>query len=220
MISKQEVITKLDELKAYSIQQKPTFESEYTSLMAPLYTAVNTYFSTVPDGMINAITLFIHEAYCDTWNRNAVWENKFTSNRPASLPAGVADFRKNFYGFDWLDTPSATFYAAWVVGTPEGSDTGAPATPKPIKNTLIDTWVAEVIAAPAQDLANVIASKDFCAESSNSDILISLLEDSGKLLESMDREEIAEDIYITRGLLEVIQAKGYNIYIPTYLQNN
>lgn len=221
MISKEQVIAKLDEYKAYSIQQNSTYSSQFTALMEPLYTAVNNYFSTIPDGMIDAITLFIHEAYCDTWNRNAVWEHTFNANRPTNIPEGVADFRKNYYGFDWLSTTAATFYAAWVIGTPEGSGDelgGATAAPEPLNNTLVDAWTVEVTAAPEQDLANVIASKDFCASCSNSDILINLWEDSGQLLEYKTTEEIAQDIYITRGLLEVIETKGYDVYIPSYLK--
>ena len=224
MYSKEEVTAKLDEYKTYSIQQKPNYESQYTSLMAPLYAAVETYFSTVPDGMIDQINLFVHEAYCDTWNRAAKWENEFPVDRPTDVPAGVSDFRENFYKFDWMETTPAAFFAAWVEGTPEGGESGGEggivAPPEPICNSLIDSWVPEVTAAPDQDLANVKASTQWCASSSGSGMLVNLLEDQGRLEEYKTTREIAEDIYIDRGLFEVIQFKGYDVYIPSYLQTS
>lgn len=223
MISENDVLTKIQSYLDYSIQQKPEYESEYTNLMAPLISAVQKYFATIPQGIENIIELYIHEAYCDTWNKNAKWEKEYPIESVSNAPEGVSDFRKNYYAFDWMETTEESFFAAWVMGTPStgegGESGGGTATkPKPISNTLIDAWIPEIEAAPNQDLANVTACKDFCANSNGSGMLISLLEDQGKLKSYKDREEIANDIYITRKLLEVIQDKGYSIYIPSYIK--
>lgn len=221
MISENDVLTKLQSYLDYSIQQKPEYESEYTELMSPLISAVQTYFTTIPNGIENVIALYVHEAYCVIWNQNAKWEKEYDSGSVSSEPAGVTDFRKNYYAFDWMETTAESFFAAWVMGTPdEGGGSEGGGTAKPVSNSLIDAWTHEIEAAPNQDLAKVTACKDWCASGNGSGMLISLLEDQGKLESYKDREEIANEIYIVRSLLEVIQAKGYNVYIPSYLRTS
>jgi len=47
--------------------------------------------------------------------------------------------------------------------------------------------------------------------------LVSLLEDEGKILKSPDRQQIATDIYESKGMKDIIQTRGFDVYIPSYV---
>ena len=67
------------------------------------------------------------------------------------------------------------------------------------------------------DLNTIAEIVEWCKNSEGNCDLIDLLEDRGKVLEQKSRKEIATDIYISRGVLEIISARGLDVYIPTYL---
>ena len=226
MIAKTEVVSKLDELKAYSVQQKPNFETQYTTLMAPLYSSVNSYFDTKPDGIKDLLEEYVFQKYCDICNRGMVWENPVENEMPTDYPVGYSDARECFYTFESImsATPEA-FFAAWVEGVPtppegggEGGET-TPATPEPLSNSLLDVWTPEVQNAPTDDLGRIQAVIDWCASAASSGNMINLLEDQGRVLESKGQKEIAQTIYYDQFLMEVLDARGFDVYVPTYFKN-
>lgn len=225
MIAKTEVVSKLDELKAYSVQQKPNFETQYTTLMAPLYSSVNSYFDTKPDGIKDLLEEYVFQKYCDICNRGMVWENPVENEMPTDYPVGYSDARECFYTFESImsATPEA-FFAAWVEGVPtppEGESGGGatPATPEPLSNSLLDVWTPEVQSAPTDDLGRIQTVIDWCASAASSGNMINLLEDQGRVLESKGQKEIAQMIYIDQALLEVNIIRDFGVYVPTYLKD-
>lgn len=117
-------------------------------------------------------------------------------------------------------TPQA-FYAAWVIGVPEdpegGGDGGTTPQPKPISNPYIDSELAGLATAPQDDLDAVNALSSWCQNAAADSDLVSLLEDEGKILKSPDRQQIATDIYESKGMKDIIQTRGFDVYIPSYV---
>lgn len=224
MITKIEVLTKINDLLTYSNSQAPQYQSKFSSLMQPLISAVNVYFDAVPEGMKKALEDYVFQTYCDIYNRNIVYSNPISVELPSDFPTGYDDLRQCFYQFaELMSVTNAQFYAAWVIGVPEGSGDdsgGVQPTPEPLNNTYLDSWTPEVTSAPQDDVNRVNAVVDWCANACDSLMLPNLLEDQGEVVSYKETEEIAKIIYVDHGLLEVIQSRGYNIYIPTYLRTS
>lgn len=221
MITKSQAIAKLDALKAYSIAQNSQYSSQYTSLMQPVYALVNTYFGSMPEGMKKALGDYVFQTYCDLYNRNVVYSDPVDMGLPTDFPTGYNDIRQCFYQFaSLMSVTNAQFYAAWVMGTPEGGTGGVTPTPEPVSNTYLDSWTTELTSAPQDDVSRINNVVEWCKNASDSTNLIYLLEDQGEVKSYKDSEEIAKIIYVDHGLLEVIQSRGYNIYVPTYLRTS
>lgn len=222
MITKQEVINKLDALKAYSVQQKPDFETYYTELMQPVYDAVNAYFNTSRSNFVKPVTEYIFQAYCDINVRNQQWEIEFPVNYPSDYPTGYNDLRDCFYSFNGLMTvTNEQFFNVWVEETPttETMDNtgGGTLTPVPVSNPYLTTWQTEITDAPTDELSKINACVEWLKNSGDSTILIDLLEDRGTLISSMEREDIALMIYNDRHVLEVLNERNISAYIPSYI---
>lgn len=218
MISLDDVTKKLDEFKSYSVAENPEFEIEYSDLMQPLYDAVEFYFSTIPEGMKSALENYVHETYCDTFSRGVKYENPIDANLPTDFPDGYNDIRTCFYAFESLmSTTPEEFFDAWVSSTPSAPTVGES---EPTSNPLIEDWIAEIESAPNEDVSRVKAVSAWCANAAGSYNMINLLEDQGLLIEAPETKDVAQKIYIDRGLLEVITSRDYPVYIPTYLRSN
>lgn len=218
MISLNDVTKKLDEFKAYCVTEKPEYKTKYAEIMQPLYDSVETYFNTVPDGMKSALENYVHETFCDTFSRGVKYEKPIEADLPTDFPEGYNDVRTCFYAFESLmGTTPASFFDAWVSSVPAAATGG---TSEPTSNALIDEWIPEIEAAPSEDVKRVKAVSSWCANSAGSCNMINLLEDQGLLIDAPDTKEVAKKIYLDRGLLEVIQVKGYPVYVPTYIRGN
>lgn len=221
MLTQAEVIAKLDELKAYSITQKPQFEQYYTNLMQSVYTAVNVYFSTIPDGMIEALENYVFQTYCDIHTRSIVYENPVEgASLPTNYPVGYNDIRDCFYKFDWANeiTPE-TFFNAWVEGVPTDPETQLPTGEnQPLSNPYLTQWESEITSAHADEVESVTVVNTWCETNAGSLNLINLLEDQGRILDSKSMQQVANTIYNEHGLLDVLNTRGYEVYIPTYLR--
>lgn len=222
MIAKTEVLNQINALLNYSITQKPQYQSQYTALTQPLLTAVDTYFDTVPEGMIEALENYVFQTYCDIHSRSIVYEYPVEgASFPTDYPEGYNDIRLCFYQFPLLNVTPEQFDSTWVIGVPEGEDDsegGSTQAPEPISNTYIDLWTAEITAAPKTDVDNIKAVNEWCETNAGSLNLIHLLEDQGRILQSSGTQSVANTIYNEHHLLEVLQSRGYNVYIPTYLK--
>lgn len=222
MITKSQAIAKLDALKAYSIAQNSQYSSQYTSLMQPVYTLVNTYFDTAPDGMKKALDEYVFQTYCDIYARNVIYSDPIKDIAlPTDFPTGYDDIRQCFYRFTSLmGVTNAQFYGAWVMGTPEGGTGGVTPTPEPVSNTYLDTWTTELTSAPQDDVSAINKVVEWCKNAADGVIVPNLLEDQGDVVSYKEQQEIAQIIYMDHGLMEVIQSRGYNVYIPTYLRTS
>ena len=219
MLIQTEIIAKLDELKSYSISQKPQFEQYYTDLMESVYTAVNTYFDTVPSGMIEALENYVFQTYCDIHTRSIVYEFPVEgASLPINYPTGYNDIRECFYQFDWVNeiTPQA-FFNAWIEGQPTDPITGLPEGDiQPLSNPYLTEWRSDI--THNGEVEAIVNVNSWCETNAGSLNLIHLLEDQGRILNSKGTKEVANTIYNEHGLMDVLNTRGYNVYIPTYLR--
>lgn len=221
MHTQTEVLTKLQSLLSYSKTQKPEFEQYYTNLMTPVINAVNTYFSTIPEGMIEALENYVFQTYCDIHTRSIVYEFPVEgAGFPTDYPTGYNDIRDCFYNFDSImSTTSEQFFSGWVEGEPIDPVTQLPdGEYQPLSNSYLDQWKSEITGAHGDEVESVTAVNSWCETNAGSLNLIHLLEDQGRILNSKGTKEVANTIYNEHGLMDVLNTRGYNIYIPTYLR--
>lgn len=219
MHNKSEILAKLDEFKTFSINQETKFESDFTALMEPMISAVNAYFDADRVKFkkpLDDLGLYLHN---DLWARGAQWSKPQDMGFDTNPPPEYSDFRKLFYQFPLMDITPAEFYSAWVIGTPEGEGDGVtPAEPKPLNNTLIDAWVAELSTAIADELKAIDSLGSYLEISMGSSGSVMLWEDTGALESAPTTQTLANEIFIERGLLEAVNLLGLPVYIPSYLR--
>lgn len=221
MYSKDRVLAKLNEFLSFSIEQESQYSSQFTALMQPAISAVNAYFSADRSAFkkpLDDLGLFLHN---ELWQRGAKWDSNFDMGLGKNPPESYNDLRKLFYQFPLVQVTPEAFHAAWVIGVPEGAEgesgEGA-ATPEPIGNPLIDSWVAEITGAPKKELATIDSLGDWLESSMSQSGSVMLWEETGALLEAPDTKDIAQIIFVDRGLLEAVNILGLPVYIPTYLK--
>ena len=212
-MTRDQVITRLDEFKAYSIEQSKQYEAQYNAIMAPLYDAVDKYYSESLPELKKAVENYIFQVYCDIDLRSTEYEHPLSSSMAQNPPMGYENIYDCLYAFEWLSTDNAAFYAAFVMGQPNTKN--ATQTPQePVSNTLIDTWIAEVLAAPKTDISNINKVSSWCSDNADSCSLEFLLTDQGNIINSLNSDDIAKMIYVDRHIREFIDEKQLQIYVP------
>ena len=218
MITKEQVVEKLDTLKEYSVEQDPATEPFFE----PVYTAVNSYFSANPS-LEDAMRDVIKSLYMDIMNRTTICSNHLDYGLPTNFPKGYNDLEKCFYQFAsvFKATEKAVF-DAFVYGVPETSATstrtGGAGQKVPTANPMLTAWTAEITAAPQTDIDNLNAIAEFCKSGAEGSSLIRLFEDPGKLEQMKSTSDLANIIYIERKATSVIKARKLKTHIPTYLK--
>lgn len=218
MITKEQVLAKFDELKAYSIEQDELTEP----LFSPVYTAIDSYFSNQNADLAQALTEVVQYMYNDLTRRSTVHEFEYEMKLPTNYPVGYNNVVDCFYKFSSLLAMSnATLFNAFVYGIPEGAGVreGGGGTEVPISNPYLTTWATEITAAVNTDLQAVQTLADWCKNSGGNYDLICLLENQGRIVSQQKQEQKARTIYIDRKMLEVITARNLSVYIPTYLRS-
>jgi hypothetical protein len=218
MITKTQVLAKLDKLKAYSIAQ-----DELTGpLFSPVYSAVDSYFGGSSAGLAQALTEVVQYMYNDLTRRSTIHEFEYEMKLPTNYPVGYNNVVDCFYNFaSLLAMSNATLFAAFVYGVPEGAgdSEGGGGTEVPISNSYLTTWATEITAAVNTDLQAVQTLADWCKNSGGNSDLICLLENQGRIVSQLKQKEKARTIYLDRKVLEVITARNLSVYIPTYLRS-
>ena len=221
MYSKNQVLAKLNEFLSFSIEQESQYSSQFTALIQPAISAVNAYFSADRSAFkkpLDDLGLYMHN---ELWQRGAKWDSNFDMGLGTNPPESYNDLQKLFYQFPLMRVTPAAFYSAWVIGIPEGAEGesgGGAATPEPISNSLIDSWVAEIAEAPKKELVAIDSLGDWLESSMSQSGSVMLWEETGALLEAPDTKDIAQIIFVDRGLLEAVNILGLPVYIPTYLR--
>ena len=218
MITKNQVITKLDELKTYSIEQ----DAQTRPLFSSVYSAIYSYFDNQSDGLAQALTEVVQYMYNDLTRRSTVHEFEYEMKLPTNYPVGYNNVVDCFYKFDSLLVISnATLFNAFVYGIPEGArdSEGGGGTEVPISNPYLTAWTTEITAAVNTDLQAVQTLADWCKNSGGNYDLICLLENQGRIVSQLKQKEKARTIYLDRKVLEVITARNLSVYIPTYLRS-
>ena len=218
MITKTQVLAKLDELKTYSIEQ----DAQTEPLFSPVYSAIYSYFDNQSDGLAQALTEVVQYMYNDLTRRSTIHEFEYEMELPSNYPVGYNNVVDCFYKFaSLLEMSDTTLFEAFVYGVPEGTgdSEGGGGTEVPISNPYLTAWTAEITAAVNTDLQAVQTLADWCKNSGGNYDLICLLENQGRIVSQLKQKEKARTIYLDRKVLEVITARNLSVYIPTYLRS-
>ena len=215
IIKESEVLHKLDALKSYSVAVDPATES----LFEPIYEVVDAYFNGDDAQMVTALEDVVKYMYNDISRRTTVHENEFPMELPTSYPVGYEDVTKCFYGFmELLAITESSFFDGFIYGLPEGDAGEGMAAEVPLSNSYLEQWKKEITGAITGDLQNVTNLAEWCKNSGGSCDLICLLENRGRVLTQTTVKEKAKIIYVDKKLLEVIEQRNLNVYVPTYLK--
>lgn len=227
-MEKNEIIQKIDQLKSYSIQQKTSENPDnleecislFSSLMQPLYSAVNAYFSADRSAFTKPMNLVAEQMRSMLWDELSKWEIPCPTPSASGAPASYNDLTELFYKFGWITTTNDTFYNAWKYKVPEssGGTTTTELDPIPDGNPLIDSWVAEINSAVAKELKNVNDLNLFLENAICANSPYMLWEDTGNLESSPETKDLAKVIFVDRKFKFVCDKFNIPAYIPTYLR--
>lgn len=217
MYTRTEILDRLQEFLDFSISKSPDFEAEFTSLMQPVFTAVNGYFNTDRSAYkkpLNDLELYLHNYL---WQREVEWEHPYDFGLDSNLPYN--DLRKMFYQFPLMNTTTQEFYDAWVWGIPE-DESGLPIgdEPIPLSHPMVPSWSTEINNYPPKELDRVNSLNAWLESSMSQSSPVMLWEDTGTLIRSPERVDLAQIVFIDLGLREATEILGLPAYIPTYLR--
>lgn len=221
IVSKSQVIARLDELQEYSVaedaKRATPSEAAIRGFFTPVYAAVNTYFAA--GGNVSGVLREIAQFMCfDIMRRTTKYEREFSMGLRSDFPAGYYDISECFYQFSQLlSVSNAEFYAAFSYGVPVDPAGGGGTAVVPLSNSYLTAWATELPLQPEADLARLNALNDWCQDAGDSD-LVALFENQGKIIEHLELQEIARIIYVDRKLKAVIAARGLSVYVPSYLK--
>lgn len=209
MITNNEVMTKLNALKNYSVAESTATES----LFQPLEDAISLYFGSSCSELTTALEDVVKYMYNDISRRTTEHEKNFNMNLSSDFPKGYDDITKCFYTFEELmKVDNTTFFNAFVQETdPTTGLTGY------VSNPYLDKWTSEITQAVTGDLENVKKLAEWCKNSGGSSDLISLLEEQGQITKSLSMKEIATIIYQEKKLIDVIRSKNLKVYKPSWM---
>lgn len=209
-----EILNKLNELKQFSIDKNSMYENGFVSIIEGAKQTVTEYFNCDRSQFKKPLEDLCLYAYNDLWQRNAKFEFEFEMNFDPNIPNCFNNFRLLFFTFqNLMNVDNATFYDAWIYET--DAITGLP---KPSKNAYLDLIVSELKTACENELKEVQTLSKWIENDLQGGSMVSLFENQGKLLNVMNTEQIANEIFIKRGLLEAVTTLNINIHIPTYLR--
>lgn len=219
MITKNQVLLKIDALKNYCIANgEPT--GTYSTFINVLNTPINNYFSQPPDGLLDKMNYLIPQIFSDLMNRDTTFEKPIGKALSTDYPKGYDDLSLLFDGdgafTEILNMNAATFLNGFPVQSTTDETTGTTSVVVET-NPIIAEWVAKINAAHSAELEKIQAIISFCERGSYNQGLISLFENRGKMTRSKTNQDLAADIYITKKYKEVIQAFNLDVHIPTYL---
>lgn len=218
MITKEQVLEKLDIIKEYSVEQDPATEPFFE----PVYAAVNSYFDANPS-LEDTMRDVIKCLYMDIINRTTISSNHLDYGLPTNFPKGYNDLEKCFYQFASIfQATEKEVFDAFVYEVPETSATSASTSGAgqkiPTSNPMLTAWTAEITVAPQTDVDNLNAIVEFCKSGAEGSSLIRLFEDPGKLEQMKSTSDLANIIYIERKATSVIKVRKLKTHIPTYLK--
>lgn len=212
MYNKEQVISKLNALLAYSCGIDAENAATYQTLMQPLLTAVNVYFNANRSAfkvLLNDLELAL---YNDIMKRHTVFSNGGVLPMDVDYPAAYNDLRKLFYTFQCMDVSDAAFHAAWVKGTDEITQL-----PVVTNNTLIDEWIAALKTAVDDELTNINTFYNWLSSAASNAGMIMLWENTGQIMSQPNIKEVAEDIFIDKHFKECIDTLNLPAYKPSYI---
>lgn len=216
MHTKTDIQRGLNRLREYSIANGTG--TGYEELFAPLLLLVEDYFAE-DKALEKKINYTLHQLVLDIQNRRTVYERHELLPAPpdeSAAPLGYRDARVLFGGggaFEDIMHCGADAFLAAFLADESGSEDGA--AEQVASNAYLDKWQAQMAAAREAELAALQAVADFCESGSYAGGLAMLFEDLGQIIDSIGKEELAEEIYIKRGYKEIAEVFSLGVYMPT-----
>lgn len=216
MFSKNEILSKIENLQSYcETNRQPNVSGNFASFLQPLRSAINEYFNDVPNGLKYDLMKYITQIYMDLQKRQTTYEHHYGSDPSTDYPEGYMDLGEIF-GNGAFDEIMEISGAEFLAGFPTVSDELS-STSHYESNPIIETWITSIETAHGSESSKIQNIIDFCERNVYNDGLISLFEDRGKITIHTTKEELANDIYITKGAKLVIQNFNLDVYIPSYI---
>lgn len=213
MKTKQQVLTHLEGLKSYAIEQGKD-SAKLTALLAPLIKAVNDYYAVdIAKDVEKAIEAITHGLV----RTGIVYADGSSDGNSAQEPPGYNDVTVFFVSANrqMTLTTKEAFNASINEVTPEASVEGS--TPAPYyESSLVDSLTAEYTVNATEVIEYLKAIAVYGNSAGLGNALQKLLEPKEiKSVPSMG--DISKDIYINRKYKDLIEFQSLNIYVPAGL---
>lgn len=230
MLTKSDILSKIDELLQYSIEEIPNaeypddgnFETLYTSIVDTGISAVESYFEADRNSFkkpLDDLVLFFHN---ELQARGMKWENEQDMGFGENPPESYEDLRKLFYKFDWfMELTNEDFCGAWVYEAPVApvaEEEGEALPPQPTSNPYIDQLIAELGTAMDDEMKAIEDLSKWLESSMGQSGSVALWEETGALEEMPSTKDLAKIIFEDKHLLEAVEVLKLIMYVPTYLR--
>lgn len=213
MYTKTIIHERIDALVSYCNAHKVANSRGYFwTYCQALKSAVTSYYETDTSGMQNAFAKMITQMDVDLIKRNTTWEHQFGSGLPTNYPYAYDDFAKIFNGGGTFDEIMNISDADFFNGFPlRESDLYYE------NNPIIATWIETMGSAHSGETSKIDAITDFCENGGWNDGLISCFENRGIPTITKSKQDLARLIYIQKNAKPIINAFGWDLWIPSYL---
>ena len=186
------------------------------ALFAPVRAAVADYFRHGDEKLTAAIQYTLHQFALDIMNRTTVYEhNELLPSPPQNFPDGYTDVTKLFTDGGVFLELSKISVEDFNKGYQEIDPLGQL---PPKSNTYLTKWAQQLKAARVNELSALAGIASFCESGSYNTGLATMFEELGGIISSIGKAEMAKKIYRDCGYLDVIQAFGLDVHIPTCIK--
>ena len=218
MITKDQVLQKVDELTAYC-EANGYNGGGYASFISVLTPAISQYFASTSPELADNVRDLVTKIFNDLRLRDTTYERPIGKPLSTNYPKGYADLTALFDGNGALSEIMAISPATFLNGFPVETTTDAEGGSSTVvlTNPIIAEWTAALSVAHNAELKGIEAIMVFCERSSFGQDLIGMFEDRGKMSYTKSKEDLAEEIYIGMKVKEVIETFNLDVHVPTYL---
>ena len=215
-MTKQDILDKLQELENYSIQQ--TNHSELSSVMNTFENSLNAFLNNIPNSCKEQLKELPVKFCMDYFRRNTAYsdDSKFGLSLPTNYPLGYNNLMDLFGGLQFdgiLNVSNDDFANAWTFYQ---QDPVTLETPDPT-NTYITQWSTQINNLSANVSGNLQTLLNFYDDAGNWNE-ISMFENRGQLLYTVEKEKFVNDLFIIKKWLDVINLFNLDAYIPISLR--
>lgn len=211
MLQEKEVLAALTQLEAGYKGKGSVAE-----LFAPVRVAVVEYYMPRDEKLTASVQYTIHQLALDIMNRETVYEHQELLPSPSmNFPLGYTIVRELFTGGGALTEIYSIGGREFNRGYQELDPTGLL---PPKSNAYLTKWEELLSTARAGELSALGAVASFCESGSYNAGLSMLFENLGGIVASIGKEELAKEIYLDCGYLDVIRTFGLDVHIPTCIK--
>lgn len=214
----------------YAVQTGPETHVDISTLFEPLNTALETFFD--PQDLSNAVQSVLSTMKADLVRRSIRFEQQANFGFPTDFPNGYESFTQFAYNFDEIMSISnEDFYKGfyWETETntentenTDASDTsdtdGETSTTKKLAgNTYITAWITKLETEKSRECADLETVANWCKNATGNFFELCQTESYGNILSKLDDQDAYIDIFINRGLYDLIKVRQLANHIPSYI---